>query len=222
MDPVSKAMLISAVAVLLSLGSAFGLYKLISPKERASSGVTLGRRWMAWMVAIGTVTTLPRFFSELSIEALATWILCVVFYGGMAFAIGSAIGYFSFKSNNTRITANTATASVKRLTPTTQERSPTPRTSNHKKTTQISTAPTTATNISTGMIHQRFLEWQFQNELDDTWWVAIAGHSSNRHYSLIEVKALKESSPDSNISILHAVYTEDPNAKWLDYELATQ
>ena len=69
------------------------------------------------------------------------------------------------------------------------------------------------------MTHQRFLEWQFQNGLDDTWWVAIADSPSTRHYSLLEVKALKEASQNSMVSLLHAVYTDDANAEWHEYEL---
>jgi len=73
--------------------------------------------------------------------------------------------------------------------------------------------------IASSLTHQQLLEWQFQNQLDDTWWLAISGHSAKRHYSLLEVKALKESSPNSVVSVLHAVYTDDENPQWVDYEI---
>ena len=69
------------------------------------------------------------------------------------------------------------------------------------------------------MRHQDFLEWQFQNGLDDTWWLAIGGHVAQRQYSLLEIKALKESSPDSYFAVLHAVYSKEANPEWMDYDL---
>ena len=69
------------------------------------------------------------------------------------------------------------------------------------------------------MTHKDFLEWQFQHALDDTWWVAVSGHPSTRFYTLLEIKALKESSPDSEILVLHAIYTEEEQSQWIQYDI---
>lgn len=97
MSPEAEAPLAAVVTVSLSAAVAFGLYKLIAPRGRATSAGAHGRKWMAWMISIGTITLLPKFFRETDADSFATWMICVVFYGGFAFVIGWVIGPFTIR-----------------------------------------------------------------------------------------------------------------------------
>lgn len=85
------------IPVLLSAAVAFSFYKLISPCGRATSASELRRKWIAWMISIGTIITLPAFVRRMDIESFAIWLICVVSLAGLAFVIGSTIWLFASK-----------------------------------------------------------------------------------------------------------------------------
>lgn len=69
------------------------------------------------------------------------------------------------------------------------------------------------------MTHTELFEWQFANELQDEWWIAVAGKSGTRTYTLAEVKQLKENAPRSTIQLLHMCFAREENPEWAEYEL---
>ena len=109
MTPEAKALLIGGGGVIASFAIAFGLYKLITLRANSTSPFGLGRKWFAWMVAIGTITTLPKFFYQMDIDSFAMWVLCITVFGGVAFFIGWTIGLLTIqkaKSTNLSVLNN--------------------------------------------------------------------------------------------------------------------
>jgi hypothetical protein len=55
-----------AITVGLAGAVGYGLYKIITVKGNATKASDYGRIWLAWMVFIGTLSTLPRFSLSVS------------------------------------------------------------------------------------------------------------------------------------------------------------
>ena len=107
----SDALLIGAVTVTLALAVGFGLFKLFLPKEAATSPISVGRKWFAWMIFISTLICLPKFFHKLDADAFVTWLICCVFFGGLAFLLGYLYGLFRFRKKSSSVDAPMATSS---------------------------------------------------------------------------------------------------------------
>ena len=75
---------------------AYVLFQAISVKGNAKSAIEQGRNWAAWITALGTLTTLPKVFFAVGIDATdawATWGFIVLpVYGGAAFCFGWVFG----------------------------------------------------------------------------------------------------------------------------------
>lgn len=84
----------SLISVSLAGVVAYGLFKLLGTNDKPESAVDYGRKWLAWMVVIGTFSTLPSFFSHFDADSFARWVIVLVFYGGIAFAAGWVYGKF--------------------------------------------------------------------------------------------------------------------------------
>ena len=97
MSPETESILTALFTVALSGAVALGLYKLFRPRGPATTAGAFGRRWMAWAIAIGTITVLPPFFRKLDGNSLALWLLSVVLSGGLTFLIGWVVGLFRFQ-----------------------------------------------------------------------------------------------------------------------------
>lgn len=94
MSEAGNAFLISAVTVGLAGAVGYGIYRLALPKGQAVTPIQIGRKWFAWMAMIATFTALPRFVQTLDVLAFINWLVVLVFYGGLAFAVGWLYGRF--------------------------------------------------------------------------------------------------------------------------------
>ena len=90
----------STIILIVTFGLAWGLHRIIHPRNGAISAITLGRKWAAWMVAVATISLLPSFLQKLDGSSLALWVLVVVLVGLPAFLIGWIIGLFKFRDRN--------------------------------------------------------------------------------------------------------------------------
>lgn len=76
------------VNVGLSFLAGYGLFKLIYGQGKANTPVDYGRKWSAWAVLLATIVALPTLFRLWNIESLATWLLSVIVFGGLAYLLG--------------------------------------------------------------------------------------------------------------------------------------
>lgn len=90
----------SAIILMVPVGLAWGLHRIIYPRHGTISAIALGRKWAAWMVAIATISLLPSFFRKLDGSSLAVCTIAVVGWGILAFFIGWIIGLFKFRKKN--------------------------------------------------------------------------------------------------------------------------
>lgn len=92
MAAAETAIVTAVINVGLAGSVGYGLYKIITVKGEAATASDYGRKWLAWMVAIGTLSTLPKFFRHFDAESFATWIVVIVFFGTAAFVAGWVYG----------------------------------------------------------------------------------------------------------------------------------
>lgn len=98
MSSVTDVILSSAITVTLAGAVGYGLFRLISPRNEATNSLGLGRRWFAWTAMIVSVATLPPFFRLFDANSIATWLVSLAVFGGLAFGFGWLYGRF-FKFN---------------------------------------------------------------------------------------------------------------------------
>jgi hypothetical protein len=97
---VTETTLVSPViSVGLGLAVGYGLYNVITVKGDAAKAIDYGRKWLAWMVFIGTMSTLPRFFRLFDVDSFVRWVFGIIFFGSVAFVLGWVYGkLFGIKS----------------------------------------------------------------------------------------------------------------------------
>ncbi|WP_280564545.1 MULTISPECIES: hypothetical protein [unclassified Chromohalobacter] len=96
MEPDIQSVLFnSAVSVGASLLVGVILFKAATVKGQASAAKESGRKFAAYAIFIGTIITLPSFFSSInfeplqySVEPIAQWIIACVAYGLIGYFIG--------------------------------------------------------------------------------------------------------------------------------------
>lgn len=88
----------SLTTITITIGIAcvigYGLYKVISVKGSALTAIDYGRKWMAGMVFIGTLSNLPRFLQHFDADSFVKWMIVIVFFGAVAFVVGWIYGKF--------------------------------------------------------------------------------------------------------------------------------
>ncbi len=68
------------------------------------------------------------------------------------------------------------------------------------------------------MTYEELISWQYENALADEWHVAVNSHPSADVKTLLEIKALKESSTRLQIHVMHSVHRNYPKAEWTEFE----
>lgn len=93
----SAAALAAAYSVALSFTIGVAIYLVATPRRPSTQAISSARRWFAWAGLVVSGTSLPRFFSQGSIEALAKWLIGTIAIGGAAAALGWGYGWFQAK-----------------------------------------------------------------------------------------------------------------------------
>lgn len=88
MSSASQALVTAAFTITMAGAVGYGLYRAIAPKHKATCPVDLGRRWLAWMALLITVSSLPPFFRLFNVDSILTWAIGLAFFGGLAFGLG--------------------------------------------------------------------------------------------------------------------------------------
>lgn len=84
---------------------AYLLFRWISPGPETAESFWRARKWAAWVVAMLTIALLTRVFNRgFDIDRFAAWVLGVVVWGGLAFALGWT--WTRVKEGGTRPTAS--------------------------------------------------------------------------------------------------------------------
>ena len=91
-NPVEVALLTGAITSTLAGAVGFGIYLLTRPQHEPASPMDLGRKWFAWTAIIISFATLPSFFRLFDANSIATWLISMVLYGGIAFGAGWLYG----------------------------------------------------------------------------------------------------------------------------------
>ncbi len=81
----------TAVTIALAGAIGYGLFRVISP-DSLMKPIDFARKWLAWMVFICTISTLPRFFKLLDLESFARFAVVTLAYGFIAFSLGWIYG----------------------------------------------------------------------------------------------------------------------------------
>lgn len=101
MSSVSQALVTAALTLTMAGMVGYGLYRAIAPKHKATRPIDIGRRWLAWMALLITVSSLPPFFRQFNVDSFLIWAIGLVFYGGLAFGLGWLYAkLFRFKGGN--------------------------------------------------------------------------------------------------------------------------
>jgi hypothetical protein len=87
----------STIIIIAAFGVAWALHWIIRPRDGAASASALGRKWAAWIVALGTISALPRFFHKLDANSFVLWAMGVTVFGSSAFIIGWIIGLIKYR-----------------------------------------------------------------------------------------------------------------------------
>lgn len=112
MSKLQTPLALSASYVLLSGALAFALYKLLSPRDSSDSATNVGRRWSAWVVALGTVPMFARVLHRsFDLDSIALWMLGAGAWGAVAFLAGCA---WTKYSNENRIATQAGAPTLNR------------------------------------------------------------------------------------------------------------
>ncbi len=87
----------STIIIIVAFGVAWALHWIIRPRDGAASASALGRKWAAWIVVIGTISLLPRFFRKMDANSFVLWAMSVTIFGASAFFIGWIIGLIKYR-----------------------------------------------------------------------------------------------------------------------------
>ena len=100
MAAAENALITTTITVIIAGAVGYGLYKIISVKEAATAS-DYGRKWLAWMILIGTLSMLPNFFRNYDFDSFFKWMIVVVIYGLVAFIGGWIYGKYLHKKQQT-------------------------------------------------------------------------------------------------------------------------
>jgi len=113
-NPVEGSLIAAAITVALAGAVGYGIYQLALPRYKPACPLDLGRKWFAWIAIFVSLATLPPFFRHFDATSIATWLIALVFYGGLAFAAGWLYGKFiSFGADGIRDSSTPKEASPK-------------------------------------------------------------------------------------------------------------
>lgn len=87
----------STIIIIITFAIAWAIHWIIRPRHGAISATALGRKWAAWIVALGTISSLPRFFHKLDANSFVLWAMGVTIFGASAFFLGWIVGLFKFR-----------------------------------------------------------------------------------------------------------------------------
>lgn len=85
---------ITAVTVGVSAAVGYGIFRAVAPRGNAQSPTQMGRKWFAWSALVSTLTTLPKFVRTFDVDPFVVWMISLVTFGGIAFALGWVYGKF--------------------------------------------------------------------------------------------------------------------------------
>jgi len=100
-DQAQQAILQGAMGVAMALAIGYVLYRIIKTKDSPSKASDYGRNWMAWIVMISTMATLPNAINNPSPDTIAKGVVALIVFSLIAFLVGFAYGKFKLRKTNT-------------------------------------------------------------------------------------------------------------------------
>ena len=111
-DQAQQAILQGAMGVAIALAIGYVLYRIIKTKDSPSKASDYGRNWMAWIVMISTMATLPNAINNPSPDTIAKGVVALIVFSLIAFLVGFAYGKFKLRKTNTSTNKPTTNKTV--------------------------------------------------------------------------------------------------------------
>lgn len=102
-DIAFSAVFNAIISVGLSLIVGIILFKLCTVKGKASTPIAYGRKWLAWVLLLSSVTTLPRYFTTTDSNIIIYWLLFTGVEGVAALLIGWLYGKISLSMRKSKL-----------------------------------------------------------------------------------------------------------------------
>jgi len=99
-DKASYALLHGFGSVAIAFVAGYVLYKLIKTKDSPSKASDYGRNWMAWMAMMSTLASLPRAINNPSPDTIFAWIVPLIVFSAITFALGLMYGKFKIRKKS--------------------------------------------------------------------------------------------------------------------------
>jgi hypothetical protein len=97
----SGPLLIFRLPLGLAILVGIGLHRCVAGSGVPITPVEMGRRWLAWLTLIVSITVLPKFFRNLDGDSFAQWLIGLFVFAPLAFGLGWVYGkYWAFKSES--------------------------------------------------------------------------------------------------------------------------